>query len=149
MNRREALVTLGLTTLSGVARSQSWTNSWSGTSRLLQAAMAPASAPATVTPADQAVDDRLREDMEHLSSRVNSEEGIQMILACENLVPDRRTHRVPAPALMPLNAALAAAMHRDAPAYLRLRPEAKFKDVATLIELLTYRDFHNTKQDQL
>ena len=146
MNRREALVSLGLTTLSGVAWSKTWSSTASG---LLQAAVAPANVPATITPADNAIDHRLREDMEHLSSRVNSEEGIQMILACDNLVPDPRTHKLTTPALMPLNAALAAAMHRDAAAYLRLKPQAKYKDVAKLIEVLTYRDFHNAGQDQL
>ncbi len=136
MNRRGALVTLGLTALGGVA--------WSITRpRLLAAALAHPSLAALDTPAQQALDDRLREDIALRSQRINSDEGIAMFLVCENLVPDKSSHMPPKPALTAMNAALASAVQRNADAWLRIRPDAQGKDVAELIEVLAQRDFSN------
>ena len=60
-----------------------------------------------------------------------------MFLVCENLVP----HEPANVALTPMNTALAAALHRNAEAWLRIHPDAQYKDVAQVIEVLAYRDF--------
>ena len=126
MNRRGALVTLGLAAFSGVARSIS------RPLRLLQSS----SAPSTKT-----LDDTLREDIARLAPRVYSEEGIPVFLACENLVPNKGAEKSAKLALSPTNTALASAVHRNADAWQRIRPEAQGKDVAQLIEVLADRDF--------
>lgn len=136
MNRRGALVTLGLTALGGVA--------WSITRpRLLSATLAHTSLAALDTPSHQALDDRLREDIALRSQRINSDEGIAMFLVCENLVPDRSSPTPPKAAVTAMNSALASALHRNTEAWLRIRPDAQGKDVAELIEVLAQRDFAN------
>jgi hypothetical protein len=136
MNRRGALVTLGLTALGGVA--------WSITKpQLLATTLTHDSLAVLDTPSPHVLDDRLREDIALRSQRINSDEGIAMFLVCENLVPDRSSHTPPTVALTAMNTALALALHRNAEAWLRIRPNAQDKDVAELIEVLAQRDFTN------
>jgi hypothetical protein len=136
MNRRGALVTLGLTALGGVA--------WSITKpRLLATTLTRASLAVLDTPSSHVIDDRLREDIALRSQRINSDEGIAMFLVCENLVPDKSSHTPPKVALTAMNTALASALRRNAEAWLRIRPNAQDKDVAELIEVLAQRDFTN------
>jgi hypothetical protein len=136
MNRRGALVTISLTALGGVV--------WSVTKpRLLLAEPAHAGFAPPDTSSKQALDDRLHQDLASRSQRINSEEGIAMFLVCENLVPDTSSQGSSKVALTPTNAALASAVHRNAEAWLRIRPDAQDKDVAELIEVLAYRDFAN------
>lgn len=132
MNRRGALVTIGLTAFGGVA--------WSiSRPLLLGAELTDANFTPFGTESSNALDDRLSKDIAHLSPRVYSEEGIPVFLACENLVP---TSPQPAKvALTPMNTALAAAFHRNAEAWQRIHPHAQAKEVAQLIEVLAYRDF--------
>jgi hypothetical protein len=125
INRRTALVTFGLTALSTLTRSFPWP-------RLLAATTAPA------TQTNQEIDDRLRRDFASRKERINSEEGIAMFLALEDLAPANATAKV---ALTPLNATLASALHRNAEAWLRIHPDAEYKDVASVIEVLADRDF--------
>ena len=126
INRRVALVSLGVAALSGVARAIS------RPLRLLQSS----SAPAKTT-----LDDLLREDLARLAPRAYSEEGIPVFLACENLVADKTSRAPGKVALTPTNTALASAVHRNAEAWQRIRPDAQGKDVAQLIEVLADRDF--------
>ena len=142
MNRRRALVTIGLTACSGVA--------WSLTRpRLPAAKLKQAIQPASGTPADttsqSAVEDRLRRDLARRSQRINSEEGIAMFLACEDLVPARSSHQ-PGVALTATNTAFASAFQRNSEAWLHMHPDAQYKDVAQIIEVLAYRDFTNGEQ---
>ena len=130
MNRRGALVTLGLTAFGGVA--------WSISRPLLLWANPTQAAPSS-TPSRDAFDDRLRKDVARLSPRVYSEEGIPVFLACENLV--HTSHEPATVALTPMNKALASALERNAEAWQRIRPDAQAKEVAQLIEVLAYRDF--------
>lgn len=134
MNRRTALVTIGLTAFGGVA--------WSITRpRLLQTMLGQGGLAASSAPSKEAIDDRLKQDLARLSPLVYSEEGIPMFLACENLVPGNSSSEPPKVALTSTNAALASAFQRDAEAWLRIHPDAKGKDVAKLIEVLADRDF--------
>ncbi len=87
------------------------------------------------------IDERLRGDLARLAPRVYSEEGIPVFLACVNLVPATGLRQPPAATLNPLSAALAATLHRNAEAYQRIRPAAKARDIAPLIEVLADRDF--------
>ena len=90
---------------------------------------------------DKTVDDRLREDLARLAPRVYSEEGIPVFLACVNLVPAKTSHPPAKVTLTPLSAALALTFHRNAEAFQRIRPNAKAKDIAPIIEVLADRDF--------
>ena len=91
----------------------------------------------TATFPDSAVDDRLRSDIDRLSPRVNSEEGVSVFLACVNVIG-----RKPAPAsLTRSDAAVASEFRRDAVAWERIRPNAPATEVGKLIEVLAYRDF--------
>ena len=94
---------------------------------------------------DTRVEDRLREDLARLAPRVYSEEGIPVFLACVNLVPAKLSHDSAKSTLPPLGAALASNLHRNAEAFQRIRPNARAKDVAPLIEVLADRDFSNGK----
>ncbi len=87
--------------------------------------------------ANDAVDGRLRKDIDRLSPRVNSEEGVPVFLACVNLVGNKAT---PA-SLTTLNAAVAAEFRRDAAAWERILPNSPETEVGKLIEVLAYRDF--------
>jgi hypothetical protein len=120
LNRRKALVTLGFTALSGVA--------WS-----ITRARGPQDTDATAT---QAIDDRLRQDLAERKKRINSEDGIAMFLVCENLVPGS-----PAPEVTPFNSTAAAAFQQTADAWQRIHPDAKYGDVAQVIEIIAARDF--------
>lgn len=139
MNRRGALVTIALTAFSGVA--------WSLTRlRLVPAKLMRAGLPASGAPSNQAIEDRLRRDLARRSQRINSEEGIAMFLVCENVVPDKSSHEPEKVALTATNASVASSFQRNADAWLRMHPDAKFKDVAQIIEVLAYRDFTNGEQ---
>ena len=83
-------------------------------------------------------EDLLRKDLERLSSRVYSEEGIPMILACENLVPGQQSSA----ASTDLNRNFASAFRRDADIWQRLHPNAAPNVVAKILELLADRDFN-------
>lgn len=134
MNRRGVLVSIGLTAFSRVAYSLS--KPLLHPSKLAHASFAPAD-----TQSEHALDERLRQDLARLEPRVDSEEGVAVFLACENLVSDKTSKEPPQVTLTATNRALASAIHRNAEAWLRIRPDAKAKDVAQLIEVLAARDF--------
>lgn len=92
------------------------------------------------TAADELGEQVLR-DLTRLGSRVYSEEGIAVFLACENLVRrgDGSASALPAPE--PLNIALAATFRRYAEVLPRVRADVTEGDVAKLVELLADRDF--------
>ncbi len=66
-----------------------------------------------------------------------------MFLACENVVPDKSPRERAKVALTATNKAFALAFQRNAEAWLRIHPDAQYKDVAQIIEVLAYRDFTN------
>ena len=86
---------------------------------------------------------QLQADMATLSKRVYSEEGIPMILVCEDLTA--KTPVVPASKAM--NAAVAPAFQHYAEAWQQVHPEARVGDVAKLVELMAYRDFAGGGKD--
>lgn len=84
-----------------------------------------------------ALDDQLKQDVDRLASRVYSDEGIPVILACVDLHRSAGKHV----ALTRFNARLAREMRDNAAAWERLYPQAKPEDISKLIEVLTDRDF--------
>ena len=104
---------------------------------------APANTPQKGTGAMNDYDEKLAADMARLGTRVYSEEGIPMVLACENL-----TGGVPSlPESGSSNALLASALQRYSEAWLRLHPGGTAADVAKLIELLADKDFASGGKD--
>jgi hypothetical protein len=81
--------------------------------------------------------------MARLATRVYSEEGIPMILACEDVTAKHPL----SPASRTMNHALAPAFETYVEAWERLHPEATAGDVAKLVELLAYRDFAGGGRD--
>jgi hypothetical protein len=111
MNRREALVRLGTAAL---------------------IAGLPAASSLAQASENDALDARLRKDIARLEPRVNSEEGVPVLLACVNLVgPQPAAH----------NSAVAAEFRQTAAAWERIHPHPKDTDVGKVIEVLAYRDF--------
>ena len=88
------------------------------------------------TQAVDSADARLRKDLSRLAGRVYSEEGIPMLLACENLVPSQSSF-VPTA----LNKNLSSAFIRDTNTYEHMNPDASAADIAKIIEMLADRDF--------
>ena len=86
---------------------------------------------------------QLQADMTRLGTRVYSEEGIAMILACEDLTAKKPV----GPSDKAMDAAVSSAFHRYEEAWQRLHPEAPAEDVAKLVELLSYRDFAGGGKD--
>ena len=135
VNRRQALLSIGLAAFHGVA----WSLPrpfrpalWEGTN--------PDFGPFESS-IDDTIDDRLRADLARLAPRAYSEEGIPMFLACVNLVTASTSHQIPKITLNPLSAALSSTLRRNAEAYRRIKPGLKGKDIAPLVEVLADRDF--------
>ena len=77
INRRGALLAITLAALGRAGRGLTWVG----------ARGAHRNSDLFETQAVDSADDRLRNDLSRLAGRVYSEEGIPMVLACENLVP--------------------------------------------------------------
>jgi hypothetical protein len=136
MNRRAVLAMVGKTVAGGASLSSSLAaSSW-----LSAIAILPPPAEAQTPTAFEA---QLQADMTLLAKRVYSEEGIPMILGCEDL-----TAKTPvAPASLAMNRAVAPAFHKYVEAWQHLHPDAPVGDVAKLLELLAYRDFAGGGKD--
>ena len=135
MNRRRALVAIAVATGSAVS-------SKAALARLLESGPAHHEAPSGASPKEDTgtVDARLGEDLARLAPRAYSEEGIPVVLACEDLVRDG-TSRQPATTLTPFNTAFATDLRKNAEAWQRIHPDAADADLAKLIEALADRDF--------
>ena len=98
-------------------------------------------APRATAASDKDLGDEVLRDLTRLGSRVYSEEGIAVFLACENLArrPDGAANALPPPTA--LNSSLAATFRKYAEVLPRVRPEVVEGDVAKLVELLADRDF--------
>ena len=146
LSRRKILAGIGAATISAwappghaLARMLGWTS---------PAAKAAIPAAQPTGAADPLIDDRLRDDLARIASRADSEEGVPVILACESLVAEQSSHQ---PALVHLtlfNLAFASELRTNAAAWQRLRPNSPETDVATLIQLLAYRDFDRGRLEQ-
>ncbi|MFN2974413.1 hypothetical protein [Terriglobus aquaticus] len=140
MNRRAMLTLFGKSAVAGVAWSSSLT-------RTPLAGVVASLTPVAQQTASSTYDTQLQDAMTRLSSRVYSEEGIPMILACEDLTA---SHPVAPLYSKPTNDRVAPAFQQYIEAWGRLHPDAPADDVAKLIELLSYRDFeHGGKDDNL
>lgn len=137
MNRRALLVMFGKTAAASLAFGSSIT-------RTPLAAIVHSTTPAAAQATSATYDTQLQAAMDKLSTRVYSEEGIPMILACEDL-----TAKTPVPPLYskPMNDAIAPAFQKYLDAWGRLHPDAPAGDVAKLVELLSYRDFEDGGKD--
>ena len=113
INRRQAIVAIGVAALSG------------GGSFTVSGVDLPG-----------ATDDTLHADLARMGSRVYSEEGVPMFLACQNPAGHGT-----APVPSALNRKVAAAFHRYTEEWQHIRPDAPASDVAKIIELLAERDF--------
>ncbi len=87
-----------------------------------------------------AEDDGLRADLSSMGSRVYSEEGVPMFLACENL-SGSGSAAAEAPISSALNRKVVSAFRRYADEWQQMRPDAPASDVAKILELLADRDF--------
>ncbi len=131
IDRRDVLRALAATAIGGVTPLSS-TLAWTQT----PAATPPAPA-STGQPKDSATEDRLRKELDALAAREYSEEGVPVLLACEDLVGKK----VPGPKLTDFNRAFAAEFYRTGEAWKHLRPDAAAGDVGKVIEVLADRDF--------
>ena len=114
----------------------------------LQGVQSPPSGAQTKNVGNDAVDERLRNDLARMAPHANSEEGVPVFLACINLVADKSSHKVPPVRRTALNRAVAAEFRQTAAAWERIRPNPPASDVAQLIVVLADRDFANGGTEQ-
>lgn len=120
MNRRQALAAIGIAMIGDV---ESPGNS---------------TVPATQLPST--ADNRLNADLTSIGSRVYSEEGVPMFLACEN-VYQVGTSPKEEPSPSALSPKVASAFRRYVDEWEHMRPDAPASDVAKLLEFIADRDF--------
>jgi peptidoglycan/xylan/chitin deacetylase (PgdA/CDA1 family) len=130
MNRRNALGVLAATAVGGLGASRSKLGAF------LQAAGGTAQAPADATAAS--ADEQLRKDLARMAPRADSEAGVPVLLACQDLVAEKMWAKTTA-----ANAAIAAEFRRTAAAWQRIKPGAPATDVGNLIQVLADHDFAN------
>ena len=140
MDRRDVLAMFGKATVAGAGR---WLFKLKGSSLVSEPQSAtPASGGAMPAAGGRttAFDEHVAAEMKRLSTRVYSEEGIPMLLACENLVPAANGK----PAMLPttaFNKMFSSAFKRYAEAWQRLHADATDADVPKVLELLADLDF--------
>ena len=87
----------------------------------------------------EAVEKALRADLARFKSRVYSEEGVPVFLACEDLAAVKAgSPAVPTPAF---SQRFATDFRKNSEAWHRIHPDAPAGDVSTVIEVLADRDF--------
>ena len=79
--------------------------------------------------------ERLREDLAKLVRPAYSEEGVPVILLCENLT---KTNPAPSPRE---GRKFAAEFRELAEVFAQIQPDRSDKDIPKLVEVLAYRDF--------
>ena len=137
MNRRALLIMFGKTTAAGLAFG-------SGLSRTPLAGIVSSITPPSAQATSATYDTQLQAAMDKLGTRVYSEEGIPMILACEDLTA--KTPVAPAYSRR-MNDAIAPVFQKYLDAWGRLHADAPAGDVAKLVELLSFRDFEDGGKD--
>lgn len=137
MDRRTLLSVFGKSMVTGAG----WFNP--GLTRFAFFDLSTSVVPVVLPATESTFEAQLQADMTRLATRVYSEEGIPMILACEDLTAKKPV----VPASKAMNAAMAPAFHRYVEAWHDLHPDAPVGDVAKLAELLAYRDFTNHGKD--
>lgn len=140
MNRRNALGVLAATAVGGLGTFDSRLRG------ILQAAAADPKANASAEPSKDAaqaeIDERLRKDLARMAPRADSEAGVPVILACQDLVAEKKWAKT-----TETNAAIAAEFRRTAEAWQRVKPGAPATDVGNLIQVLADHDFANGGRD--
>jgi hypothetical protein len=89
----------------------------------------------------QPSDEELLKDLDRLAVRVNSEEGIPMFLACEDLGADRQEETD-----TQFNHEFVSTLLRDAGWVQTARPDAPLTVLAKIVERLSEVDFALSKQ---
>lgn len=135
MNRRKALGLMATTAAGGFGIMNSKLNAFGQA-----AAGNPQPSPNDTSQAD---DDSLRKDLARMAPRADSEEGVPVLLACQDLVAEKKWARTTA-----TNAAIAAEFRRTAAAWQRLKPAAPVTDVGNLIQVLADHDFAQGGREQ-
>ena len=139
MNRRGALAAMAAATFGAVPASAALAG-------LLPTDPAQTDGAASGNPpkgaAQDAVEERLGQDVARLAPRAYSEEGVPVFLACENLEADKAL-RGPKVELTPFNTSVASDFRKTAEAWQRIHPDAPDTDISKVIEVLADRDFTN------
>ena len=139
INRRGALAAMAAATFGAVPAS-------AAVAKILQSDPAQTQgAPSGNPPKDaiqDAVQDRLRQDVARLAPRAYSEEGVPVFLACEDLAADKAL-RGPKVPVTPFNTSVASDFGKTAEAWQRIHPDAPDTDISKVIEVLADRDFSN------
>jgi hypothetical protein len=137
MNRRTALRAMGGTALAGFAPVPAELLApGSATARAFQDTTTPPKDPAL-----QAMDDEQRKYFARVASRANSEAGVPVFIACQDLVAEKA-----APSGKPsatFSEAIAHEFRAGAASWQRVRPDALADEAAKVIEMLAERDFAN------
>ena len=139
MNRRGVLAAMAAATVGAVPAS-------AALGGLLPTDAAQTQGAASVNPpknvVQDAVEERLGQDVARLAPRAYSEEGVPVLLACEDLVADKIL-REPKVELTPFNTSVASDFRKTAEAWQRIHPDAPDTDISKVIEVLADRDFSN------
>lgn len=135
MDRRDVLELFGKAAVAGAGR---WLIKLTGSpiGKESQSSATPAASAGT-----KAFDEHLALEMKRLDKRVYSEEGIPMLLACENLVPNAATGM---PVVLPtteFNKVFSSAFRQYAEAWQRLLPGATDASIPKVLEFLADMDF--------
>ena len=141
MNRRRALIAMSAAALGAVPSSSALVRLiQSGAPQTQEKSSGANSKEAT----DNAADEHLRKDLARLAPKANSEEGILVLLACEDLVPSHKS----AVTLTALNTSLASDFRETASAWQRIHPDAPATDISHVVEVLADRDFASGGKEQ-
>ena len=139
INRRGALAAMAAATFGAVPAS-------AAVAKLIQSDLAQTQAAASGNPPRDAVpntvEDRLRQDIARLAPRAYSEEGVPVLLACEDLVSDKAL-RGQTVSVTPFNTSVASDFRKTAEAWERIHPDALDTDISKVVEVLAERDFAN------
>jgi hypothetical protein len=86
-------------------------------------------------------DNQLLKDLDRLAGRVNSEEGVPMFLACEDLAPHESARKSETVTSTSLNDDFVSMFRRDVTAVQLARPDAPLTSIAKIVERLAEKDF--------
>jgi polysaccharide deacetylase len=93
--------------------------------------------------AQQAMDEEQRKYFARVASRANSEAGVPVFLACQDLVAERVQQNSKPKTTTEFNEAIAHEFRAGAASWQRVRPDAPASDAGNVIEMLAERDFAN------
>lgn len=141
MNRRHALRAIGGTALAGFGPlNPTFLNPASAGA---QTAQPPGAIAPPKDPAQLAMDDDVRNYFVRLAARANSEAGVPVFLACQDLVAEKGAQTSKPNPSSTFSEAIAHEFRESAASWQRVRPDAPASEAANVIEMLAERDFAN------